>query len=981
MSALGAERQAVQEAIVRYACEVGWRYLPPEEALRLRHGETGIILREEFVARAINLNPDFMDRTRAEELLRQIERVPPTINGNLQVWQYLKGLRTLYVQEERRERPVRLLDPDHPEANACHVTDELVFTNGTHTIRADVVFFINGVPLLIFETKAAQRQEAIAEALDQLARYHREAPEMMAVLQLYGLTNLLRFYYGATWNVSRGGLFNWKEEQAGDFETLVKHFVQPGRVLRIIADFILFSHRDGELQKTVLRPHQMRAAERVVRRAKDPQKRRGLVWHTQGSGKTYTMLTVARKLLEDPDLKNPTVLMLVDRNELEQQLSANIEAVGSAGSALAGAVVADSKRELRELLERDHRGLIVSTIHKFDDMPPNVNPSRHIYVLIDEAHRSTSGDLGNHLMGALPNATYIGFTGTPIDRSAHGQGTFKVFGIDDPPKGYLDKYSIRESIEDGTTVPLRYTLAPNDLLLDRDVLDREFLEVLRDSGVSDLEEIDRTIGRSVVLQNLLKSRDRVEKVAAYVARHFRENVEPMGYKAFLVAADREACALYKAALDRHLPPEHSRVVISAAHNDPPELARHHMSEEEEQRVRRAFRHPDELPKILIVTEKLLTGYDAPILYCMYLDKPMRDHVLLQAIARVNRPYEDSAGRRKTSGLIVDFVGVFDRLEKALAFDSEDVSGLVEHLDVLREHFRQLIEERDYLGVWRGRSGDKAVEAVLSYFLDPEVREEFYRWFRDLQEVYEILSPDPCLSPYQQRYEELARMYELVRSSFDSRPLGTDRSLLRKTIELLREQVRSTGVAAGEEHVLDADALARLAREDRPDIVKVFNLVKAIKQIAGQEGAQRPYLLTFGQRAEEVARQLEERQLSTAEALRELLESERQMEVARHRQEELGLSDSAFTVFWVLTSEGGFPEAPAREAAERIHAALQEHPYWRQNRDSDREVRISAYREVLRLLAAARGGMSREQRSQLASKMVDRILDLLRRGEA
>ncbi len=198
------------------------------------------------------------------------------------------------------------------------------------------------------------------------------------------------------------------------------------------------------------------------------------------------------------------------------------------------------------------------------------------------------------------------------------------------------------------------------------------------------------LDRAVTLKNMLKSEDRVEAVARFVAQHFQAYVQPMGYKAFLVAVDREACCLYKEALDRHLPPEVSQVVISPGHNDPPAVKRYHLSEEQEAAVRKAFRKPDENPQILIVTEKLLTGYDAPILYAMYLDKPMRDHVFLQAIARVNRPYEDQEGRRKTSGLIVDFVGIFDNLERALAFDSQDVEGVVEDLEVLKGRFADLM---------------------------------------------------------------------------------------------------------------------------------------------------------------------------------------------------------------------------------------------------------------------------------------------------
>ena len=411
------------------------------------------------------------------------------------------------------------------------------------------------------------------------------------------------------------------------------------------------------------------------------------------------MITVAKRLIEDPAFENPTVLMLVDRNELEAQLFGNLEALG-----FGRVEVARTKAHLQKLLGSDRRGLDRLHDPQVRQDPGERQPSHsNVFVLVDEAHRTTGGDLGNYLMGALPNATYIGFTGTPIDRTAHGKGTFKVFGAEDE-QGYLDKYSIRESIEDGTTVPLHYSLAPNELRVDRETLEREFLDLAEAEGVSDFEELNQVLERAVTLKNMLKNRDRVEKVATYVADHFTRNVEPMGYKAFLVGVDREACCLYKEALDRHLPPEYSRVVISqAGKKDREILKKHYLSEDEEKKVRKAFRDPDKLPKILIVTEKLLTGFDAPILYCMYLDKPMRDHVLLQAIARVNRPYEDAEGRRKPSGFVLDFVGIFDNLEKALAFDSKDVAGVIEGLDVLRQRFAELMgtARADYLPIIAG----------------------------------------------------------------------------------------------------------------------------------------------------------------------------------------------------------------------------------------------------------------------------------------
>ena len=399
-----------------------------------------------------------------------------------------------------------------------------------------------------------------------MKRYHRECPELMVILQVYALTHIAKYYYSVTWNISEKFLFNWKEEIESNFETLVKTFLDRNRVVKILTDFIVFAREDDELKKIILRPHQMRAVDKVVTRAQDAEKHRGLVWHTQGSGKTYTMIVAAQKIIENPLFENPTIIMLVDRNELESQLFNNIRALD-----IGNVEVAESKKDLQRMLHEDKRGLILTMIHKFEDMPKNINLRKNIFVLVDEAHRTTGGKLGNYLTGALPNATYIGFTGTPIDKTKYGEGTFIIFGKDDPPHGYLDKYSIAESIADGTTVKLYYTLAPNELRVEKELLEKEFLNLKEAEGLSDVDELNKVLERAVTLKTMLKNKERIEKVAQYIVNHYEDYVEPMGYKAFVVAVDREACALYKEELDKYLPTEYSEVVYSSFYNDPDEL--------------------------------------------------------------------------------------------------------------------------------------------------------------------------------------------------------------------------------------------------------------------------------------------------------------------------------------------------------------------------------------------------------------------------
>lgn len=937
--ALGGEKISVQKPLVEYATEIGWEYMPPDDALRLRGGMTGIVLRELFVDQMQRLNPDFMDHTMGEELIKRLERIPPNIEGNLAAWEYLRGLKTVFVPDDKRERNARFIDTDDIDRNTFHVTDEFSFTNGSKTIRLDAAFLINGVPVLMAETKSASKIEGIAEALDQVRDYHRKCPELLSILQVYAMTHIVQYYYSATWNSSRKYLYNWKEEVEGNYETLVKTFLNKERIIRVLTDFILFTRQDDELQKVILRPHQMRAVDRVVERAMDPGRRSGLVWHTQGSGKTYSMIVAAQKIIENPIFQNPTVIMMVDRNELEAQLFGNLSAVG-----IEHVEVAYSKKHLRELLSQDRRGLIVTMIHKFDDIPSDINTRHNIFVLVDEAHRTTGGTLGNYLMSALPNATYIGFTGTPIDKTYHGKGTFLVFGVDDPPQGYTDKYSIAESIEDKTTVPLHYTLAPNELRVDRDTLDKEFWSLADAEGVSDIEELNKVLQRAVNLRNMLKNRDRVGEVAKYVANHYTDTIEPMGYKAFMVGVDREACALYKEALDKYLPPDYSRVVYSAAAHDLSLLAKYHLSKLEEKQVRKDFRSPDKLPRILIVTEKLLTGFDAPILYCIYLDKPMRDHVLLQAIARVNRPYEDEGGRKKPSGFILDFVGIFDNLEKALAFDSQDIEGVVHDLQVLEDRFIELMAEarREYLILLEGRSQDKAVEALIEHFRgDEEAQHRFYSFFRDISTIYDILSPDAFLRPYINDMNELARMYRIVRSAYDG--ILVDRDFSRKVAKLVQEHTEGSKISdALEIYKINEDTIRRIEESSKSSTEKVFNLIKSIERTI-IEHPEQLYLISIGEKAEHIAELFKQRQQATQLTLEELKRIVEEINAARREQASHDMPVEVFSIYWVLkNAEVDGPE----EAASHMNGVLDQYPHWKTSEGHERKVRQELYKVLI-----------------------------------
>ena len=967
MPSFATERSSVQNPIIEYASQIGWKYLDIDDALRMRGGETGLILRDVFSSQVIKLNSDFANLETANIIIKRLENtITATIEGNEKAWQHLTGKGTVFISEERRDRNVKLIDFENPERNEYHVTDEMAFTNGVRINRPDVVFYINGIPVFILEAKAPYRLDGITDGLKQIRRYHEETPEMMVIPQVYQVTNAIDFYYGPTWNFSTKSIFSWRLENNDKLEDQVKSFFKREKVLNFIRDYILFIRQDDELKKAVLRPHQARATEKVLDRSISP-KSRGLIWHTQGSGKTYTMIVAAKKIMEHRLIRRPIILMLVDRNELESQLFSNLSALG-----FENVHVTDSKKELQRLLKSETSAIIVSTIQKFEGMPEKINMSNEIFVFADEAHRSTGGKLGNYLMGAIPNATFIGFTGTPVSRSSGKNDTFLMFGRDDPD-GYLDKYGIKQSIRDGTTLPLNYSLAPNRMLVDRDTLEKSFLKNAEMTGISDIETLNLIMEKQVTLRNMMKNANRMEQIGEYLAEHFKNNVEPLGYKAFLVAVDREACVMYKEILDKYLPSSYSEVIISSSHNDSQKLKKYHKKEGQEREIRKAFRDPKKEPKILIVTEKLLTGFDAPILYCMYLDKPMRDHVLLQAIARINRPYESPDGKMKPAGLIIDFVGVFRRLKDALEFDSKDLSdieGFVQDLEVLKKSFSEKINEMksNYLDKLSDTKMDRVTGEIVEMFADENERQRFYARWRELEDMYNIISPDEFLRPHLENFERFARIYNILRMNYDNRQ-KPDLDLSEKTAQLVRENTsigefkppRST-------YSINDETLSKIKVDHKTDRERILSMINSILNEVNHNLLQQPYLISIGERAEKIAQMYGQGQESSENTAKELKSIICEMNKASKEQNSLKMSSDIFSMYWFLKNKG---IKDSEKIATEMTSVFTKYSKWRTNSRQERDIRL----ELNKALASHGNSediVQIQKNTEIAKEIIDRL---------
>jgi type I restriction enzyme, R subunit len=941
------EYKTVQARILAYAQEIGWTFVPRDEAERRRVFDADGATLEERARKASlffgdllhsqirAFNPKYKEAEGA--LIGEFQRLHSDIYGNRDFLTALRNQHKFFSSEENRELDITLIDygdlarPREDWRNVYEVTEEFYFHNGHYGTREDLVFLINGIPVLVIECKNATKDEGIALGIDQIRRYHVETPEVMVPQMLFTATEAIGFDYGATWNTVRRNIFRWKHEEIGNLEAKVKTFCAVPHLLRLLKDFILFAEKDEELQKVVLRQHQTAGVERVVDRALDSKLARGLIWHTQGSGKTYTMIKAAEMLFKAPQADKPTILLMIDRNELEDQMLKNLVAIGLGNVAHANRIA-----ELNRLLKSDYRGIIVSTMQKFRDMPANISTRTNVYVLIDEAHRTTGGDLGNYLMAGLPNASFIGFTGTPVDKTAYGKGTFKTFGCEDD-KGYLHKYSISESIDDGTTLPLYYDLAPNEMLVPHEVMEKEFLALAETEGIADIEELNKILERAVNLKNFLKGKERIKKVARHVAEHYVANVQPLGYKAFLVAVDREACALYKEAFDDFLDPEFSTVVYTGNNNDPPQMKKWHLDEKKEKQIRKNFTKFGEDPKILIVTEKLLTGFDAPILYAMYLDKPMRDHTLLQAIARVNRPYENEREEMvKPHGFVLDFVGIFDKLEKALAFDSDEVNAIVKDIGLLKQLFKAKMESKapEYLALVTQNFNDKDVDNLIEHFRDKDRRKEFFKEYKEIEMLYEIISPDAFLRPFLDDYATLSSIYAVVRNAY-AKTVYVDKAFQRKTNELVQNHIDTTVMEQNDKFVkLDHAAIDAIKKSQEGKAVKVINLIKFIERTA-LENSDDPFLVAMAERARAVQESFEDRQSSTEEALAELLKQIERDEDRKKTQTAKGLDGLTYFVLCKLTDER---VANAETASKKVREAFTEFANWRQSEKELRELR-------------------------------------------
>lgn len=829
------EYKSVENPIVEWLHELGWRYISsldlPRDAEEpfdiqvltdaIRRLNIGIVRTEEEIERIIN----------------RLRRFSNDITGNREFFNWIKGEGSLVLRQGEKSQTIKLIDYDNMENNRFVVSNQYKFT-GYERVRFDIVLMVNGIPLVVLEAKAPTREMVdYHEAINQLLRYHRVAPQLFKYLAFVCATDGVNFKYD--W-INDKKYFEWRQEGFVDpLEASIRGIFQRDRFLDIIGNFIVFEKEGEEIRKKIAMYQQVLASNKIIDRILEGKGKTGLIWHTQGSGKTLTMLFSAWKLKKIPRLNNPTIILIVDRIDLQRQMHGAFVNVD-----MPYTTKAQSKRNLINKLRKDSREVIITTMQKFGGVEEVLSDRENIIVFIDEAHRTQYGKLAIYMRNAFPNASIFGFTGTPIDKSEIGRSTFETFCP--PDEKYLDKYSIKQSIEDGATVPLFYLPRLVKYHIDREILDREFLSVT--AGLSE-EDQESVLKKSASIRTILEAEDRIDKVARDIGEHFRSHVDPLGFKAQVVAVSRKACALYKEALDCYLPSDWSVVIYTSGQNDEDLLRKYHMPREDQMEIaRKPFQKRGENPRLLIVTDMLLTGFDAPIEQVMYLDKPLRDHKLLQAIARTNRPYPNKVG-----GIIVDYVGIFKNLMRALNFEEEDVRDVAYDFDKLKDQFVATLGT--LLDLFTGIKRDESRECFIQCASLLENKKTL-KIFKDnlfkLKRIYEIISPDTFLLDYLKDYEWLIEINVIYNKIYQQRTETNLGEYAEKTQELIRKKLVVEKI---EKTVptfkIDKKYFDRLNQVGYTKKEKVIIAIQAIRHVIRIRMETNPIYETLGERVERI----------------------------------------------------------------------------------------------------------------------------------
>ena len=937
----------VAEELASYGGEIkGWRFVAAEELPR-QHSD---VLVESMVRDAlIRLNPEIKAQPdRADEVLYRLRTIPLSVQSeglvraNELFAEWLRGEKSMPFGERGEHTPVRLIDFENLSNNDYVVTNQWVYPVKEGGRRFDIIMLVNGIPVVVGEAKTPVRPAVtwVDGASDIHNGYEQSVPQMFVPNVVSFATEGKCYRYGSVrmpidiWGPWHEGE-NKAEGTLADVQRSIRSMLRPHVVLDILQNFTLFAtDKKHRRIKIICRYQQYEGANLMVARVVKGYPKKGLIWHFQGSGKSLLMVFAAQKLRMHRKLGNPTVMIVVDRIDLDTQITATFNAAD-----IPNMIGAATRQELQSLLAADTRKIIITTIHKFGEADGRLNERSNIIVMVDEAHRTQEGDLGRKMRDALPNAFLFGLTGTPINK--RDRNTFWAFGADEDEQGYMSRYSFQDSIRDKATLPLHFEAVDVKLHINKDAIDEAYSQM-----TDELSELDRDdlAKRAAKMAVLIKAPARVNAICQHIVKHFQEKVEPNGFKAQVVTFDRECCVLYKKAMDELVGPEASAIVMHTQGGKSDDYAEWKLAKDEEEKLLDRFRDPNDPLKFLIVTSKLLTGFDAPILQVMYLDKPMKDHNLLQAICRTNRVYPG-----KTHGLIVDYLGIFDDVATALDFDEKAVQKVITNLDDLKKELPGVVARclAFFPGVDRTVGGYEGLIVAQDCLPDNETRDKFAAEYSVLSRLWEALSPDPCLGPYEKDYKWLTQVYESVKP-----PSGNGKLLWHalgaKTIELVHENVHLETVRDDlDTLVMDAEVLEGLLDAKDPDKKSKEIEIKLIARL--RKHKDNPKFVALGERLEKLKERHEQGLLHSLDFLKELLTLAKEVVQAEKQVDpvdEQAKAKAALTELFAEVKNGKTPMVIERIVTDIDEIVrLVRFPGWQNTKAGEREVQ-KALRKVI-----------------------------------
>ena len=886
-----------------------------------------------------------------KQALNQLKLKISGVEGAKQILNYFKQGIPVKFEKERVVHYVRLFDYDEDKVlnNEFIISRQVIHQTGKNQIRNDIILYVNGIPLVNIECKnPASLTETWYNAYLQIRDYANTTPELYKYVQIgVAAEQTARYFAIAPWQQEETKTHQWREPNKDAIDSTID-MLNPTTLLNIIKNYLFFKVEYGGTTKVVTRYMQYRAAEKICDRVTNylegnETKNKGLVWHWQGSGKTLTMIFAANKLFYEPVLANPSLIFIVDREDLQEQLFTEYTALETSPKP----ELANSIEGLRSFLTQEDskgkRGVFIALIQKFrpeefkklqeelealSKKQETILTRKNVVVFVDEGHRSQYGTLAGQMKDVLKNAAIFAFTGTPI--AIKQRNTYREFSY--PDEKYLDKYFITDSVQDGFTLRISYQpRLEKDVHLNREMLDtfiqvefeeipEEFREPVKDKVKKKLNEINVRLERP----------DRIELIAEDIARHFKENVDGK-FKAMVVAASRLACVRYKKELDKLLPKEYCEVVMSPTKSREEEVqaylkalqTRYFNKEpgEVNKEIITKFKE-DPYPKILIVTDMLLTGFDAPILQTMYLDKPIKEHRLLQAVARTNRPYKDL----KETGLIIDYVGIIDKFRKALEnYSKEDMKDALVDMDDLRKEFLKILNET--LGLFENIPKDqydlgtmrKAIETIT---INEQNTKKFLENYVKLRKLFEILGSDVAKIEKFSEFMWLSKVYVYyVKMVLGGNPIE-DKYVKKYFDKTLKYVYVSTKLEDLQKQLpiisFDENYLKNLEEKVKSKEEKAANIVFTLNRFILVERERNPIYETLAEKVEKILQHWRERTKDYEKIYEEGTGIIQELRKLEERKTKLGFSFLEYGVLLTLERQFGSDQSLIQDTKELVN---------------------------------------------------------------